>query len=175
MMNRPTLSGIFSALTLCALSATFACTVPLPLGAVCQADDECDEGFTCLQSASARSEDSCEEGPKVCSKTCDADADCEDVEASCVGTCDDAVQICLGALSEGLPFSAVCDDGATCDEGLECLPLTPTTGVDTCGEVSNVCTVPCTEDTDCEGLGDPARCVDQCNGDGTEQICIKNG
>lgn len=62
-----------------------------------------------------------------------------------------------------LPAGAVCEKTDTCEDGLECLPMSEFSA-DSCEDVGYLCTTSCDGDGDCLSLGASYKCFETCDG-----------
>jgi hypothetical protein len=123
-------------------------------GEVCVSDDDCSDGFQCLELDS---------GTSACSVACEDDGDCAVIDD---GACSNGV--CLSRATSDLPFAAVCEDDAECGEGLRCIAFA-IDGLCT----DKTCTIECADDDTCGDLGRAAQCFATC--EGAPSVCGATG
>ncbi len=80
---------LFTLFVCVGLTACSSLSLPLPAGAVCNADADCASGLMCLDFATVASDGGCTVVGKGCSKSCTTDADCTSLGAKfmCFAAC----------------------------------------------------------------------------------------
>lgn len=155
---------------LLALTLATACTKKGP-SEVCDSDGQCEDGLSCED---VKQGADCTPFSMQCTKSCATDADCSDLgdDFRCFADCD-GVSTCGSSevKTSDLPASAVCEMTDACSAGLECLPVSQH-GATECTVVGLACSITCTTDADCAGLGANFKCFESCDG---ESVCGATG
>ncbi len=144
------------------------------LGSVCDSDDVCDPGLSCLDFLGASGEGECEVLDSVCSKPCEDDADCEGLSQRSLCSTDCAGgRSCVRVAVEDLSLGASCEGDQECGAGLSCLPVEVSRD-GACEEVGRACSVACDDDAQCEALDPSAGCLRNCSGDTSQCVLLGN-